>query len=309
MDTIKNSKVLIVGGAGFLGFHLIKKMSLCSNKITSISLHKPIGTRKIKGVKYLLFDIKNFNNIKNNLSKNFDYIINMSGYVDHSLFSLKETKIMDSHFFGLMNLVKFFIHSKKLKKFVNIGSSDEYGLNLSPQDENLREMPFSLYSFAKTSSTHFLQMLHKSENFPAVICRIFLSYGPFQDKNRLLPQVILGCLKDKEFPVSSGDQIRDFCYIDDIIDAIILILKSKNIDGEVFNIGGGKPIQIKNLINKINKIIGKGKPLFGKIKMRKNENISLYANIKKIKKHINWIPKTNLDTGLKSTIKYYSKIN
>ena len=86
-----------------------------------------------------------------------------------------------------------------------------------------------------------------------------------------MPQIISGCLKNKKFPVSKGDQIRDFCYVDDAVKAIILALKSKKINGEIFNIGSGRPIKIKKVINQICKKIGRGKPQFGKIKYRKGE--------------------------------------
>ena len=80
-----------------------------------------------------------------------------------------------------MNTV-YYLNKKILKNIFYIGSSDEYGSNISPQLEKYREIPSSTYSFSKTASTHFLQMLSKSENFPSSIIRIFLTYGPFKKK-------------------------------------------------------------------------------------------------------------------------------
>ena len=80
-------------------------------------------------------------------------------------------------------------------------------------------------------------MLHKTENFPATVLRLFLVYGPHQKNDRLIPQVINGCLKKKKFPVSKGHQLRDFCYVDDVINAIILSLIKKKALGKVsFNV-------------------------------------------------------------------------
>ena len=89
-------------------------------------------------------------------------------------------------------------------------------------------------------------------------------------------------LKKKTFPVSRGTQLRDFCYIDDIVNAILLSLKKKKAIGQVFNVGSGKPVTVKFIIKKISKIIKYGNPQFNKIPFRKNENLKLYSSITKI---------------------------
>ena len=116
-------------------------------------------------------------------------------------------------------------------------------------------------------------MAYKNIQFPAVGCRIFLSYGPYQDFNRLIPQVIYGCLKDLEFPVSSGIQYRDFCYIDDVINAFEALIISNKSYGKIYNIGSAQPIMVKTIIKKINKNIGKGKPIFGNNPLRKKPKL------------------------------------
>ena len=92
---------------------------------------------------------------------------------------------------------------------------------------------------------------------PKIILRIFLAYGPGQDQKRFIPQIIAGCLQNKNFDTSAGKQLRDFCYIDDVISAIYKCLLDTKNNGEIFNVGSGKPIQIKFLINKKGKIIKK----------------------------------------------------
>ena len=126
---------------------------------------------------------------------------------------------------------------KKIKRFVQIGSSDEYGNNISPQSEDMREDPITPYSYAKTALTHFLQMLHKTENFPCVILRLFLVYGPRQKLDRFIPQVITGCLKNNEFDTSHGNQLRDFCYVDDIVQAILKSFENEEVNGKILNVG------------------------------------------------------------------------
>ena len=113
--------------------------------------------------------------------------------------------------------------------------------------------------------------------------------------------------KNKKFPCSKGNQLRDFLYIDDVVDAILKTLKSKKARGQIINIGTGEPKKIKKIIEYIKNNLKGGYPQFGKIKLRKDEILKIYPNIKKAKNKINWIPKISFDKGLKLTIKSYSE--
>ena len=296
-----NKKILITGGTGFIGYHLSKKCLSLGWSVTSLSSRKPHLKKKIKGVKYLKIDITNKNKLSK-IKKDFDYIVNLAGYVDHS----NKKKTLESHFVGCKNLASIF-EKKKIKKFVQIGSSVEYGKLKSPHVENksCSQSTYSAYGKAKLSSTKFLLDLSKKNNFPSTIIRLYLVYGPKQDINRVIPITIKNALLDKIFDCSNGSQYRDFIFIDDVINAILRILKSNKTNGEIINIGSNKPIKIKDLINKICFIVGSGKPVFGKIKMRKDETMALYPNIDKANKVLNWRPKISLNAGLKKTIQYY----
>ena len=117
-----------------------------------------------------------------------------------------------------------------------------------------------------------------------------------------MPQIIKGCLLNQSFKTSFGEQIRDFCYIEDIVEGIIKALQCSNVFGKTYNLASGKPIKVKSVINKIKTIIEKGNPLFGEVPYRQGENMKLFANINKLEKEINWLQKTSLDTGLKKQL-------
>jgi len=303
---MNKKRILIIGGTGFIGSHLAEFLNKkkWDVTVTSLTKKKKFSNSEIKIIKLDLVDLKKTSDFIK--KKTFEYVVNLSGYIDHSSFFQKKNTILESHFYGVLNLVKN-INRKKLKKFIQIGSSDEYGNLNSPQRESKKEMPISLYSFSKLATANFFQMLYRTENFPVTILRIFLAYGPGQDQKRFIPQIITGCLQNKSFDTSEGKQLRDFCYIDDIISAIYKCLLNTKNNGEIFNVGSGKPIQIKFLINKIVSQLKSGKPAFGKIKYRKNENMSLFPDISKIKKNVGWKPKVDLSQGIKKTIEYYKK--
>ena len=303
------TKILITGGTGFVGYHLAKKCLGMNWSVESLSTKSPKHSRRLKQVKYLKCDISNLEKLKKILSKNYDYIVNLAGYVDHT----NKAKTMKSHFVGCQNLTKIFLKSK-IKKFIQIGSSIEYGRKSSPQieEKNNIQKTYSVYGKAKLLSTKMLLKVHKKHNFPAAIIRMYLVYGPKQDPNRLVPITIMNALKKKNFDCSKGNQVRDFIHVDDVIKAIIKTLKNKKSSGEIFNIGSGKQIKVKEVIKKICKIIGSGEPQFGKIKLRTDEISKLYPNIDKAKKILKWKSKIGLGNGLKRTINSYilnDKIN
>jgi len=301
MVQIIKPHLLVVGGTGFIGYHLLCAAKKKGWRASSVSLNKPKKRRHVHGVNYLIADIGNFKKLKKKLSGNFTYVVNLGGYVDHSFSKKIKRKIIKTHFIGLINLTKI-LSKKKIKSFIQIGSSAEYGESKAPQKETQSCLPNSSYGLAKLSSTEFLIMIYKIKKFPATILRLFQVYGSKQDSNRVLPQIIQGCLNNKKFPVSKGDQIRDFCHVDDVVNAIFLNLTSKKNKGEIFNIGSGKPKKIKKVIIQICKIIGHGKPQFGKIKYRKGENMKVYPNINKALIKLKWKPKINFNKGIKNLV-------
>ena len=307
MILFRNKSILVVGGTGFIGINLIKKFLKLGAKVTCLSLKRKRIRLVHRNLRYIFCDYTKVNTLKKKINKQFEYVVNLGGYIDHSKFFDKGRQVIDNHFLSTMNLL-ISLKRGKLRRYLHIGTCDEYGANTSPIKENSREDPITSYALAKLASINLLTMLYRTENFPATVLRLFLVYGPHQKNDRLIPQVIGGCLKEKKFPVSKGNQLRDFCYVEDVINAIILSLAKKDALGEIFNVGSGKPVSVKFIIKKISKIIKQGKPQFNKIPFRKNENLKLYPSINKISRILGWKPKINLNQGLVKTINYYKTI-
>ncbi len=297
-------KILILGGTGFIGYHLAKEAIKKNFEVSSLSKNNPAKKRYLKKVKYIIADIANKKSINKIIRDDFQYVVNLAGYVDHT----DEIKTYRSHYLGCKNISNYFL-KKNIKLFVQVGSSMEYGLSKSPQKEDFKCKPKSIYGKAKFLATKYLLNLYKKKKFPVTIVRLYQVYGPYQDLNRFMPVVINSCKKNKDFPCSHGRQYRDFLYIDDLIDAIFLILRNPKATGEIFNIGSGKPLKIRNIIKKILSYYRSGKPQFGEIKLRKEEQMKIYPDIFKARRTLNWKPKINFLDGLKKTIKYYNDVS
>lgn len=297
--------ILIVGGTGFIGFHLAKSLIKKNWNVTSVSSKPAKKNRYLTKVNYIKCDINNQKLLKKKIKKVYPYIVNLGGYIDHT----DKRKTYNSHFKGCKNIVES-IKKKNIISFVQLGSSVEYGHIKSPQKEDKKSKPNlvkSTYGIAKLSATNYLLKLYNKSKFPCSILRLYIAYGPNQDINRFIPIVINACINKKKFPCSAGTQYRDFVYVEDVVRAIIKTLLNKKSNGEIINIGSGKPKKIKYLINKIKSIAKGGEPDFGKIKLRKDEILKLFPDISKAKKILKWKPQVRFESGLKKTIKYYNE--
>ena len=301
------NRLLIVGGTGFIGRNLSIKAVKQGYNTVVLSLNQPNYLQKINGVRYLQADITNFTQLKQQLgTDDFEYVVNLSGYIDHCCFLDGGRNIINTHFGGIQNLLQI-LDWGKLKRFIQIGSSDEYGNLPAPQTENMREAPISPYSLGKLASTQLLQMLNRTEGLPVVILRLFLVYGPGQDERRFLPQIIKGCLSDTNFATSAGEQLRDFCYVDDITGGILSSFTNDMTNGQVINLASGVPIAVRKVLEYVQNTLKKGTPEFGKVPYRKGENMSLYADISKAKLLLEWEPLVIIEEGIEKVINYYQK--
>ncbi len=321
--------LLVVGGTGFIGRHLVKLACEYNYNVVVLSSKKHVDQAAagnigynagnvdydtgnidyaVGNIDYIVADIRDYSSLKKVLSgREINYVVNLGGYIDHTKFMSGGYAVIDAHFNGVLNLVRCLDWSK-IKGFVQIGSSDEYGNLPAPQSENQRERPISSYSLAKLASNHFLQMLHREEGFPVVLLRLFLVYGPGQNIQRFIPQVIQGCLNRETFPVSFGEQLRDFCYVKDIVQGIFSAMKCPVAMGKVINLASGNPVRIRDIIELIHDKIGTGCPMYGKLKYRKGENMALYADISRAEKFFNWHPCVELTQGIEETIGFYRRL-
>ena len=136
-------KILIIGGSGFIGYHLAKKSLAKGWLVSSFSTSKPKKIRKLNHVNYIIGDISKANQLSR-IKGNFDFVINLGGYVDHK----NKIKTYNSHFQGTKNLAKFFL-KRKIKLFIQMGSWGEYGKLKPPHNEKFSGNPKSSYASSK----------------------------------------------------------------------------------------------------------------------------------------------------------------
>lgn len=217
---------------------------------------------------------------------------------------------IEDNLIGTLNLAEACIGKPYVQRFVAMGTCEEYGHSAVPFLEDMRESPVSAYSFSKTASTHLLQTLHRTHDLPVVVLRPSLAYGPGQATDMFLPALIQSLLESEHFAMSGGQQTRDYVYIDDLIEAVILAATLPGVLGKVINISSGVSVLLKGMAllaaRKIGanaeKLIG-----FGEKNYRPSEIMEYVASCKEAERTLGWKPRTSFDEGLTVTIEHYRR--
>lgn len=297
-------KILVLGGTGFLGFHICKKLSKIKNyKITSLSLNnynKKLKALNINCIKANLLKKKTYNLIKN---KNYDFVINAAGYGGNNSINKDKKNNYSNHLKIIKNLLNSLSFQKKIK-LIHFGSSSEYGKSKSPVRESKKCKPLNAYGKSKLEATNYI-IKFKHKNFKFVIFRLFQIYGEFQKKDKLIPFVIDRCMQNKKFNVSHGNQYRDYLHVCDLTNAIREALINSRIDNKIINLGSGQILKVKEIVMSLVKIINKGNPLFGSKKINIGEQLLFYPSLKKAKHLLKWRPKINFIEGVNRLIRDY----
>ena len=304
-----NSKVILITGAtGFIGSCLMHKF-INGNREVHIIKREQSNIWRIKdNLSHALIhniDIIDYVNIEKLIEDiKPDIIFHTATYGGYP-FQKDVNKIIQSNIIGTVNLVKA-CSKVGFDVFVNTGSSSEYGLKSKPMIETDLLEPVNDYGAAKAAATLFCQAKAKSEMLPIATLRLFSPYGYYEEPTRLIPSVIRSCLLGENPKVSSSNSVRDFVFIEDVIDAYMKIIETPDIGGQIFNIGYGQQCTVGNVVNKIIKFTGnKVKPEWGSIPKRPNEAIIWQANIFKSRDILDWEPIYNIDEGLKITVKWF----
>jgi UDP-glucose 4-epimerase len=270
-------RILITGGFGFIGRHLINKFPN-DDVIVFDNLY---NSKVLKGYKFIYGDIRNYDDLLK-IGK-VDIIYHLAAH--SSVFGCFQSPLYtyDTNIKGTYNLLKY-ANSIKCKKFVFISSREVYGNTSNvPVYVNHQLNPLNLYGFTKMIGEKLCESL-----FPdCSIIRLTNVYG-FDDKNRVIPEFINNAINDKPLVVYGGKQVLDFIYIDDAIKGIIIISQFNGI----YNLGTGKGINIHNLAKKIIKLT-KSK---SRIILRKSRNFDV-SNY--VTGNTFFFPCITLDDGIK----------
>jgi nucleoside-diphosphate-sugar epimerase len=177
----------------------------------------------------------------------------------------------------------------------------------SPMKESDLLAPVTEYGVSKAAATLYCQTYAVSEKIPVITLRLFSPFGPYEKKSRLIPSVILDALQKISPKISSRQFVRDFIFMDDVLDAYDAALNLKNPSGKIFNIGSGTQYSVGEVVDMIISLLGNEVSYdVGIPQAWKNEPAIWQADIEKAKSELGWEPKYSLEQGLLATINWFN---
>tara|TARA_B100001059_G_C17812265_1_gene572999 strand:- start:810 stop:1796 length:987 start_codon:yes stop_codon:yes gene_type:complete len=315
-----NNSVLITGGCGFIGSHLVEFFLKKKFNITILDKYnvdnnwghlQNFKNKKNKNLKIILGDIRDYDCVLKSIKGN-DSVIHLAalGGIPFSYFSpLAYLKTNTEGTYNVLEASK----SLKTKQVLIFSTSETYGsAQFVPMDEKHPKVAQSPYAASKIAADQIAISYHKSFNTPVKIVRPFNVFGERQSDRAIIPTIISQLLDNSIKSVELGniDTTRDFTYVSDVCDAIYKIFNSNFFLGKEVNIGSNQEISIDELFNTIENIL-KIKKKIKIIKYRKRKNTSevtrLLCDNNLILKKTNWKPKIGLIKGLKKTTLWLKK--
>jgi nucleoside-diphosphate-sugar epimerase len=305
--------VFLTGATGFIGSHLLKRL-IKEGCNVHISIRTNSSLWRIEDFKdkFIIhkIDLTDFEAVKSAIHQiKPDIIFHLAAYgVDYRKQDTHQS--IDTNINTSVGLFEAFLENK-VHKFIHTGSCFEYGQKNKPISEFDFLDPTSVYGATKASSVHLLSSMAKGiESGELVILRPFGVFGEYEGLHRFVPQVIDKLKSEYTVQMTLGEQIRDYIYIDDLIDAYILaaVVPLEN-KVEIINIGSGKGIAMKDFASTISKQLGMGNNLlqFGTLPYRPDEMMYLVANVGKAKSVLGWEPKVSIEKGIEYTINWYNQ--
>jgi len=301
--TLLSHRVAVTGSTGFIGMHLLRGLHAAGAEIVAIveagrrvqrldSLPFPVGRILVDDMSHIGDAIR---------QAKAQYVIHLSAFVstDRSLHALDETLRQN-----LLPTVALLAAAAETQasRVILLGSCEEYSQKTTPFDTALATDPSSPYGASKAAATAYARMFSTAFRLPTVVLRPSVVYGPGQSDRMLISQVMKALSENRTVDVTAGEQTRDFIYIEDVVEAIIRSLTVPWIEGDVWNVGSGEVVAVRDCLELIERITGRtGLIGYGKRPYSACEIFQYELKVRETYAAFDWKPSVMLEEGLRKT--------
>ena len=321
-------KILVTGAAGFIGYHLIKKILNKNKKVigidninsyydTNLKKDRINYLKKYKKFSFYKIDLSNYKKLNDIVKKNkINIIIHLAAQAGVR-YSIKYPRAyFKSNLEGFFNILEI-SKDNNIKHLIYASTSSVYGDSKKfPLNENDRtDQPLSFYAATKKSNEVMAHSYSHIYKLPCTGVRFFTVYGPFGRPDMALFKFTKNIINNHSIELfNNGKHLRDFTYVDDIVDGIYSLINKqskKTIPYEIFNIGNGTPKKLLDYLKYIEKNL-KQKSKTKRLPLQVGDVVKTHSNINKLKKYTGYRPKTNIKIGIEKFIEWYKdyyKIN
>ena len=300
--------MLITGGAGFIGANLIRKVLDSGGSVSAVVRENSDIWRlgDIAGdIEFLRADVRDRDGLRAlTAEKKYDFIVSLATLHGHPSPD-QEVESLQTSLLGTANLLDL-AKKKRVDKFIQIGSSLEYGPSHRPLDERMPMRPSTLRGVARAASTLLCNQEAMTKSIDITVLRLFSVYGYYEMPNRFIPKAIESVLSGNPFHLTMTGNYHDFIFVEDVVEAIMSIIENDPIlSGRIINIGSGVQYSNESIMTKIQEIIGRSIDVrIGEYPNSPSDTGNWVANIDLAKKVLGWQPQHSIDEGLGKMIEW-----
>ncbi|MBN1875898.1 MAG: NAD(P)-dependent oxidoreductase [Anaerolineae bacterium] len=292
------SSVFVTGATGFIGQHLLRELLASGSNVSALVLPGEIPLVPA-GVHIYVGDITQAGAITQALrAAQPEAVIHLAG-VGQANPGISFTEALRINVAGTIHLLEAARDTGNCTRLVLVGSSHEYGARRNHNGVD----PFNAYSASKVAAWAFGRAAYNSWGAPVVWLRPFQVYGPGQRAQALIPAAIHAALTGRDFPMTAGEQQRDFIFVSDVVAGILRAAVAPGIEGRTFDLGAGQLHRVGDVVQQIWTLTGaRGHILLGTLPYRAGEVAAIPADVAHSQRLIGWRASVSLEEGLKHTI-------
>lgn len=305
------ARALVTGASGFIGSHLVRRLLSDGTEVhaltSAVSSVYPVRLVDIRDRIVLHSGSLSDRSAMDAVVKEArpTHVFHLGAYTHVGKSWQRVDECVDVNVQGTVNLLQA-LDGSGYERFVNIGTSEIYGDVPVPFREDLPVQPVSPYAASKYAAECFCRVFQQGRGWPIVLIRPFNAYGPAQTADRVIPEIIVRALRGEDLRMTQGRQTREFNYAEDLADGMVRGAVTPGIEGQLFNVGCGEDISIRDLTTKILDLLGNPvEAHFGALPERPTEIWEMRCDNTRARSILGWSPRHSLDEGLAKTISWY----
>lgn len=307
VTTWRGKRVIVTGGAGFLGSHLVRRLVRDGAEVTVLDRARaPTGLQAAANDEtcaHIELDLENRQAVRRVMGRLHPQVmVHLAGRVDLSRTPEVTDLCLRGNVLTTGHLL-WEIKDRAIESFVYASSTEVYGRNPIPFHEAQIVDPPSPYAISKVAAEHLCQFFYQAYGVPTVTVRMSTVYGPGQSAARLIPSAILAIRRNAALPMTRGEHCRDFLYVDDAVDGLLRAAAVPAARGQVINLGHEEPVSLRAVIEIIRHLMGTSwQPQYGALPSRVGEAAVWSSRCAKAREVLGWQPRIGMEEGLARVI-------
>ncbi len=314
-DRITGKRILVTGGGGFIGSHLVEQLVARGAKVRAFvrynsradpGLLKQLSPASLAEVEIIAGDLRDSHAIYQAV-EGMDLVFHLGALISIPYSYQHPREVVETNVTGTLNVLMACL-DLEISRLIHTSTSEVYGTALHvPIDEEHPLQGQSPYSASKIGADKLVESFYAAYELPVVTVRPFNTYGPRQSARAVIPTIITQALNQEVIHLGALDTKRDFTYVLDTVNGFIKAAQADDVEGQTFNLGTGTEITIGELTNKVIEIIGRPVRIEvepQRLRPGKSEVLRLLSNNGLARQKLGWQPEVSLDEGLHSTIEW-----